>query len=84
MVTSLTKYLIPKAAVIYSRCGTTIKGKKIGLKNGVKAILDFSTTYHRKEYEYRFATLYIHTPKRLSVPKIFLLLQLAMDFWIWF
>lgn len=74
MVTSLTKYLIPKAAVIYSKSGTNIKGKKIGLKNGVKAILDFSTTYHRKEYEYRFATIYVHTPKRLSVPKVFLLL----------
>lgn len=48
--------------------------KIIVLQNGAKATLDFSTTYHRKEYEYKFATLYIHTPKRLSVPKVFLLL----------
>lgn len=64
----------PKAAVIYSKYGTNVKRKKLFKKKMVQKQFDFSTTYHRKEYEYKFVILYIHTPKRLSVPKVFLLL----------
>lgn len=44
----------------------------MGLKNGAKATLDFTTTYHRKEFEYKFAIIYIYTLQRgCQYPKYF-------------
>lgn len=38
----------------------------------VQKHFDFSTTYHRKEYEYKFAILYTHTLQRgCQYPKYF-------------